>query len=178
MDAAAAGDEIVVTNGIYAEGGRAVYGTMTNRVVVTNAVLLRSVNGPELTIIQGLQVVGYGYGNGAVRCAYVANGALLAGFTLTNGATRGWTDDNRDESGGGVWCESGVVSNCVIAGNTAYSLASGVFGGTFVQCTITGNLGRGADSATLINCHISTNTAGGVANCTLTNCTLSGNHNP
>src|SRR5216117_2450909 len=32
VDAALGDDEIVVTNGLYATGGRAVYGTMTNRV--------------------------------------------------------------------------------------------------------------------------------------------------
>ncbi len=42
---AVAGDEIVVTNGVYATGATAVYG-MSNRVAVTKAVTLRSVNGP------------------------------------------------------------------------------------------------------------------------------------
>src|SRR5262245_26011339 len=37
VDVSVAGDEVVVTNGIYASGGRAVYGTMTNRVVVNKA---------------------------------------------------------------------------------------------------------------------------------------------
>lgn len=45
MDAAAPGDEIVVTDGTYATGGRAVYGTMTNRVTVDNPLTLRSING-------------------------------------------------------------------------------------------------------------------------------------
>src|SRR6185369_1875470 len=111
IDAAAAGDEIVVTNGVYETGARAVFGSLT-RVAVTKSVTIRSVNGPEATVIRGFQVPGTTNDVGAVRCVYLTDNTLLMGFTLTNGATGGG-----DWGGGGVNAhkpESAVVSNCVI----------------------------------------------------------------
>ena len=68
VDAAAADDQIVVTNGVYATGGRAIYGLMTNRVAADKPVTARSVNGPGVTIIQGYQVPVTTNGDGAIRC--------------------------------------------------------------------------------------------------------------
>ena len=107
VDAAAAGDEILVADGLYATGGRAVGTTLlVNRVAVTKRLWLRSVNGPQSTLIQGAKAPGGGNGDGAVRCVYLANGASLSGFTLTNGATRTAGDFEGESGGGGAWCES------------------------------------------------------------------------
>src|SRR5437762_3960312 len=105
VDVATAGDEIVVTNGIYATGGRAVYGSMSNRVAVDKPLTLRSVNGPRFTVIQGHQATNDINGGGAIRCAYLTNGVSLSGFTLTNGAAQsGYLDE--EGIGGGLWAAS------------------------------------------------------------------------
>jgi hypothetical protein len=188
VDAAVAGDQILVTNGIYQFGGKAVFGTMTNRVAVDKPVALQGVNGPLLTIIQGYQVPGSTNGDGAIRCVYLANGASLAGFTLTNGATRAAGDVLHEQDGGGLWCESTaeVVSNCVLIGNSAFRAGGGAEGGMLDGCTVQGNSadsGGGADRATLNNCVVTGNSAaaglygvgGGTSDSILDNCVLARN---
>ena len=185
VDAAVAGDEIVVTDGVYAEGGRAVHGLMTNRVAVDKPLRLRSVNGPQATLIQGRQIPGVTNGDGAIRCVYLANGSSLTGFTLTNGATRASGDNLTERSGGGLWCgNTGIVSttvsikNCVLAGNSAANLGGGAYQGILGDCSFRGNSapnGGGTAWATLTNCTVAGNSAGfggGVAQSWLSNCSL------
>jgi hypothetical protein len=182
VDAAAPGDEIVATNGVYAGGVR-----------INNSLTVRSVNGPQFTTIVG-----------GGPCVSLASNTGLSGFTVTGGSS--------SAAAGGVYCvsASAVVSNCVVQGNSAHSFYSqmglcdggdafggGVFGGTLNNCTLAnnsaqacqkpgpGNLGRpyrgyggGAYGCILNNCTLTGNSAGyggGAYECILNNCTLTGN---
>jgi len=152
VGAAGAGDEIMVTNGVYAP------------VTVDAPLTVQSVNGPDVTVING---------GGTARCLYLTSNAVMVGFTLTNGVGTYYG------SGGGVICEStsAVLSNCVLTGNSG----GGAYGGTLNNCALTGNLaqnGGGAESCTLNNCALTGNWGnygGGASFCTLNNCTLTGN---
>jgi hypothetical protein len=184
VDAAFPGDVILVTNGVYATGGRAVYGLMTNRVALDKPLVLQSVNGPANTWIVGADApVGGGNGDGAIRCAHVRSNAVLSGFTLTNGHTRTWPNDNfKEVNGGGAWCESGgVVSNCLLVGNSAAGNGGGVYSGALDNCTVTGNsagYGGGSSGSTLNDCTLTDNSAwdgGGACDSTLNNCILTAN---
>jgi len=177
------GDVVLVTNGVYASGGKVVHGALTNRVSIDKAIQVLSVNGPEVTIIQGNGEFNY-FDDAAVRCAYVGTNAILSGFTLQLGITR----DNFgvvpaiDRNGGGAWCEStGVITNCVLRWNSAATHGGGVFGGLIYNCVIEENFalmhGGGAFTSTLSYCTILYNMSvdgggGGAAASTLAHCQL------
>ena len=166
VDAAQAGDTVLVTNGVYAFGGQ-----NGSRVALPASLVLQSLNGPALTIIDG---------GGSNRCVYLAGNGLLSGFTLTNGHA---------DSGGGVSCQStsGVVTNCTLTGNSASSYGGGAYSGTLNDCSLMGNSagndGGGAYSGTLNNCALTGNSVlggsfspyeggGGAYDATLNHCAL------
>jgi hypothetical protein len=179
IDVAGTGDYVVASNGVYKTGGRIVYGAETNRVVLTNALMLFSLNGPSNTfIVGGVQT----------RCLYVGSNCLVNGFTMTNGQTASSGDLTNEQSGGGAWCESGgVISNCVVARNFTSAffngLGGGVYGGTIWNSLVTSNsayYGAGVAAATVFNSVIFSNTVkasgsaagAGAYNSTLSNCVV------
>ena len=173
------GGVVRVADGTYAEGGVAWPAGLTNRIAITNVMDVVSVNGPDLTAI-----VGQGpCGDDAIRCAYVASGARLIGFTLTNGHTRAAGDADLDQSGGGAWCEpGGILDNCVIRNNVAAQLGGGIKNGLAQGSTLCANSaqdGGGAYDADLSRCVLSNNVAagkgGGAHGGTLANAWVVGN---
>jgi hypothetical protein len=113
-----AGDTVLVTNGVYSSGTTVTPGgTLNNRVVITNAITVRSVNGPDVTIIEGSGTNVFNTSS-AVRCVYMKNGTL-EGFTLRNGATlSGNISSVYDKWGGGIFmynaASTTITTNCII----------------------------------------------------------------
>jgi hypothetical protein len=173
-------DTVWVTNGVYDTGGmvaptfRDSWGypltsALTNRVCLTKAITVSSVNGAAVTIIQGASDNGAN-GPAAIRCVRLFPGAVMEGFTLTGGHTyadsnSGWYDD---AGGGALLHVKAVLNSCILNGNSAFYEGGGVFvlaGGTLNNCLLAGN------SATYRGGGVSMESYGG----TLNNCTVSRN---
>lgn len=167
------GDTVLVTNGTYA---------IASQIVVEHAITVRSVNGPDATIVDG------GFPARTTRCFEVStSNAVVDGFTVTGGSAsagggvvclRGGRVVNShirgnraDSSGGGAACDGAgsMVSGCVITGNDATSNAGGGVnledGGSVVNCLIVSNAamyGGGVFvqyTGSVVNCTISGNSA-------------------
>ena len=175
------GDIVLVNNGNYDSGGNITPGySCSNRVVITNDITLKSLNGPEKTTILGEGPLG----NGAVRGVYMSAG-ILEGFTISNGHTR--TDGAwlYDKGGGGVnmYGSCGLITNCIIIKNSAANDGGGIVFGTINNCIISKNVaaddGGGTAWCTVNNCIISDNSAansgGGTYGETINNCIIRDN---
>jgi len=159
---------------------------LVNRVAVDKPLTVRSVNGPQVTVIQGYQVPGTTNGTrDPLRVS--GDGASLSGFTLTNGATRSvlgdWPYPIRAAADSGVnlrplwfttacWRQLGLragwrsvlrlLNYCTLTGNSA-TYGGGVASDRLQACA-------------LINCWLDRNSAERrrrrAFNSTLNNCTL------
>ncbi|MDD4018003.1 MAG: choice-of-anchor Q domain-containing protein [Kiritimatiellae bacterium] len=182
IDACHKGDTVWVSNGVYRTGGRIGYpagSVLSNRVVIAKAITVRSLsNDPAQTVIRGNWDPDTTNGPAAVRCVYMSFnesvGASLIGFTLTNGATLSSTGNaGDDQRGGGIFAYSSwgamVISNCIIAGNSAAGQGGGAYGGKLHDSVIAGNAVR-TDSP-----NYNSGAGGGVCAGKLYDCLLTGN---
>ncbi len=171
VDAAGPGDTVLATNGVYNAGGSGTIINNTyasNRVAVTNGVLLRSVNGPEVTTIVAFASWVMGQTN-SMRGVYLSGGSSLAGFTVTGGYCDSFG------SGGGIlayWPGGEKVTDCVISNNYANRYGGGVYQCAVTDSRILSNVaqsqGGGASACTLLRCVVADNMAmvgAGMDNC-------------
>jgi len=179
VDSALAGGVTLVAAGTYDTGDREYRGTR-HRIAIGKPLTVRAASSNRASTI----LVGRGpLGDGAVRCAYLADGAVLTGFTVTNGHTRRGPDPLFDGSGGGVFAEEGgLVSNCTVIGNVAFGWGGGIYGGHVQDSLITGNSangGGGTGGAELRDCQVTSNYAssdgGGTWGGALLQCVITGN---
>jgi predicted outer membrane repeat protein len=146
VDLAGNGDRIVVSNGVYADGGmRRATNTHITRAYIYRRVTVESLAGPAYTVIAGApDPVTGSDGTNAARCAFVTNGATLIGFTLSNGyVALGPFYYDRSGSAVLLW-QGGLVSNCHVVHNRGRAAAvSCDEGGTILACVVSNNLGTG-----------------------------------
>jgi len=145
-----AGDTVLVSNGVF---------ILNASLSVPSRVRLTSLAGPAGTIVNGNAPA---VTNRCLRVPGSYAGALIEGFTFTNGST-----DN--ESGGGIFLEGvATVSNCLIRGNSAVNGAGIACSSTSVimHCVITANRASSAGggiylyrAGTVRNCLVAGNSA-------------------
>lgn len=158
MRIAASGDVVHAAAGEYAEGEMtntvSFIGVRTNggqigcRVNVPAGVTLRAEGGRDETIIKGrYHSSSSRWGMDALRAVFLEPNAIIEGFTITEGATRGGDGYGQvfDDNHGGCVASTtlldsrgaGIVRNCTITGGGARS-AGGVCGGIIDHCYIYG----------------------------------------
>ena len=162
IDVAVDGDTVWATDGVYSNGARPSLNNpyYSNRVMITKAVALRSMNGPSKTVIEGHIGPQLSYDTTSLRCVWLQNGAELSGFTLTNGC-------GYFSSGGALIGEGSTVSNCLI---------------THCRTDSWGGGATMAPDALIVDCVVVSNQcgdAGGGLGCspsgTVRRCTIEGN---
>lgn len=183
IDAAGAGDTVLVSNGIY---------FVANQIAIAKAIFVRGMNPPEgVTLTRDPAF--------DTRIVYVnAAGAVFDGFTVTNGYAPGVTGGY---NGGGIYLNAGLATNCNIYYNKATHRGGGLYlsstSSIADNCRIVSNevtgatIGGGgvffAGAAALLNSIVADNTSAGpgggvqvrsstvAAAAIMSNCVISGN---
>lgn len=184
------GDTVWAAAGTYKDGtmqgddvgnnmSTVVYADVLSRVIIPAGVTLRSVEGPEKTIILGeadtTAPVWNGCGPNSVRCATLKNSkSRLIGFTLTGGHARMDSATSGTEGGAvrqyiGTYGDVSTCSHvigCIISNNFAYIAGAGFYG-SFDSCHVVNNTAKSTTSAIggslrnfLFDCYVNGNTGG------------------
>ncbi|MDD2237625.1 MAG: choice-of-anchor Q domain-containing protein, partial [Kiritimatiellae bacterium] len=171
-DQAASGDIILVSNGVYNISESVHYGT--NRVVLSEGVTMRSVNGPEVTVIDG---------GGQKRGVYMKADTTLEGFTIQNGSLGGAPTNWPERAGAGIFAsQRAVIDNCIIQSNTINisDVYYAIGGGVCMDSDVTMSHCRVLDNSVAT---VGNNSFGGgltviedATNCLIDNTVIAGNH--
>lgn len=153
---AVAGDVVLVAAGTYGESEGVQFHSapidddktspinVGSRVIVPYGVTVRSLEGPEKTVITGRMATYdtdiYGNGPDAVRCAMLeGSGSVLEGFTLTGGHTSTGSAARDDNDGGAILARtSAIARSCIITNNFA-ARSGAALKTTLVDCRILDN---------------------------------------
>lgn len=128
------GDIVHVNDGLYNQGF-AVAPLDRFRVAITNVILLKSVNGADVTIIEGQ---GPHLSPNAVRGVYMVDGAEIVGFTIRQGHQSRHSFGAQNVSGiagGGI---RSAIRNCIVRESSSTAI---VTGGIVSDTIITANTG-------------------------------------
>jgi hypothetical protein len=169
VDVCSEGDTVIVYPGVHESGGRAAPGSsLTNRVCVTNAIIVQALGGASNTVIQGAEGTAGGNGPGAVRGLYLDGFGRVTGFRIVSGHTLTAGDAILERGAGGALVgsggvlENGLVESCAShdAGGGAACLAGGTIRDTRVAWNRAGAGGGGVlltDGALVDRCQVSDN---------------------
>ena len=122
--------------GTYAEGSMTLSANDGPARVAIPAGLKLEGAGADVTFIEGEPAtypILNGCGTNSLRCACVADTAILKGFTLRNGYAWYRGENSYSYSGGGSR-GNGLVVDCVYSNNTSCYRGGNVYNGTFIRC--------------------------------------------
>ena len=145
VDEVAAGGTVIVTNGLYNIGHTPTPNhTAWNRICIMRNITVKSVNGPNVTIIEGDRGTLRDHSFDSIRGVYMHSGSSLFGFTIRNSFTQDNFDNREDQQGGGAYVKSSScsISNCIFSTNHSKGKGGAIYfnsGGTLNDSSFLSN---------------------------------------
>lgn len=140
IDAASAGDTVIVRPGTYVE----------NIDYLGKAITVKSDQGPRVTVIDGGNPSNPDFGSVVAFQSGEGLDSVLDGFTLTNGTGNWYSSVYPANAGGGVFIKNAsptVKNNIITKNNLAEASGGGICCGENTSCMITNNIISGNSAA-------------------------------